>query len=402
MVAALTTEHPLQPFSRRYFQPSTAPGRDPRLFTYASEWRAMHQGADARPAAQPAEQTVAQTAKQTGQASGRANGRAKQKPAQQTVEQLAEPPPRLAAPTLDGPIRLTMLGGFLRYPVKTFYRQRLALYLEREAEQRDDEEPFDLDGLGSWGLRDAILGQIQQRLVAEPRATTEDCLQAAIAHLARAGDLPMPPFDAAWVALLGEELSVPLARFRALSAEHPLALPVQPVQLETDGLLLEDSLTGLRADVAGNRLRLTLQPSRLVKDGKLKWYHLVRHWPAHLAAQQAGPVTTYLLGPESEIALPPLAAAEAESLLRDLMTGYLRGLSELLPLACKTAFALLLEDQGGPATVYEGGFNQAGEGTEHAGYRRFWPSYAALSADARFRELVDQLYRPLFECIRSD
>ena len=36
LLAALTTEHPLQPFSVRYFQPD----RPQQLFTYASEWRA--------------------------------------------------------------------------------------------------------------------------------------------------------------------------------------------------------------------------------------------------------------------------------------------------------------------------------------------------------------------------
>ncbi len=361
LVAALTTEHPLQPFSRRYFQPSAESDPDPRLFTYASEWRDMHRDPDQQP---------------------------------------AEPPPSLRPPSLDGPIRLAALGGFLRHPVKTFYRQRLALYLDDEAEQRDDEEPFDLDGLGSWGLREAILANIQQRLVAEPTLTTEDCLQAAIGRLARAGHLPMPPFDAAWVEQLDNQLKVPLARFRILRAEHPVALPVQPLRLQVEGLLLEDSLAGLCADAAGNRLRLTLQPSQMMKDNRLKWYQLVRHWPAHLVAQQDGPTTSYLLGPETEILLPPLSANQAETQLRSLMAGYLRGLSELLPLACKTAFALLL-DEGQPATAYEGGYNQRGECMEHTGYRRFWPNYAALSADARFHELVDQLYRPLFEHVRS-
>ncbi|WP_462321437.1 exodeoxyribonuclease V subunit gamma [Halochromatium sp.] len=362
LVAALTTEHPLQPFSLRYFQSPAESDRDPRLFTYASEWRAMHRDLDQQP---------------------------------------SESPPDLGPPSLDGPIALGALGGFLRYPVKTFYRQRLALYLDHEAEQRDDEEPFDLDGLGSWGLREALLLGIQQRLMAEPTLATDDCLQAAIARLARAGHLPMPPFDAAWVEQLGDHLKRPLARFRALSAEHPIALPVQPLRLEVDGLLLQDSLTGLCADTAGNRLRLILQPSQMIKDNKLKWYHLVRHWPAHLAAQQEGPTTSCLLGPETEILLPPLTAKEAETQLHSLMAGYRRGLSELLPLACKTAFAWLLGDQGHPATTYEGGYNQTGECLEHAGYRRFWPSYAALSADARFQGLIDQLYRPLFEHVRS-
>ena len=46
-----TTEHPLQPFSRRYFEPSAA-GDPGRLFTYAGEWRVAHD--DRAPSAVPA------------------------------------------------------------------------------------------------------------------------------------------------------------------------------------------------------------------------------------------------------------------------------------------------------------------------------------------------------------
>ncbi len=38
LLAQLTTEHPLQPFSSRYFE------QNPRLFTYAGEWREVHDG----------------------------------------------------------------------------------------------------------------------------------------------------------------------------------------------------------------------------------------------------------------------------------------------------------------------------------------------------------------------
>jgi exodeoxyribonuclease V gamma subunit len=357
LLAALTTEHPLQPFSRRYFEP----GRDARLYSYASEWRSMHRTRDAEPCT----------------------------------------PPRLTAPTLEGPISLSALGSFLRNPVKTFYAQRLAAYLGAEAGRHEDEEPFAFDGLGSWGLRNAILANVQQRLAVDPRLGTDDSLDAAVAGLARAGKLPLPPFDAIWREQLRDELAEPLERFRALSAAYAQPLPVQPVRLQAETLVLEDSLSGLRADAGGGRLLLRLQPSRLMTDKDLKWYHLVWHWPAHLAAQQVGATQTYLLGPQTELILPPLASDQAERYLQDLMTGYLRGLSELLPLACKTGFALLCADERQAAVAYEGAYDRDGECAEHAGYRRFWPSYAALSADARYRELTEQLYRPLVELLRG-
>ncbi len=63
LLAALTTEHPLQPFSRRYF-PSEAQQAEhdvaaKRLFTYAYEWREIHGHAhgEAAPATAPLELT---------------------------------------------------------------------------------------------------------------------------------------------------------------------------------------------------------------------------------------------------------------------------------------------------------------------------------------------------------
>ena len=369
LVAALTTAHPLQPFSRRYFER----GRPARLFTYAHEWRALH-GVPA-----------------TEGAAGRAAA---------PLAADREPPPRLSPPTFDGPISLDALGRFLRHPVRTFYTQRLQVKLERDAERNEDAEPFDIDKLGGWGLRDQVIAAVERQLVENPDRPSADCLDAAITRLSRAGHLPMPPFGGAWVEQLTTELTSPLARYRTLVAAHPERLPNQGVRFEHDGLVLEDRLSGLRAAADGQRLCLTLQASELVKDEHLKWYHLVRPWPAHLAAQLAAPTTTWLLGPGNAIILAPLDREAAEALLTRLLRGYVEGITALLPLACKTAFDRLEAAAGNskakPHETYEGGTHRQGERDDHPGYGRFWPDYAALCADARGQTLIDQLYAPLF------
>ena len=369
LVAALTTVHPLQPFSRRYFEPD----RPPRLFTYAHEWRVSHG------AAAPDGAASAGTTGDTTPAAAR------------------EPPPRLTPPTFDGPLHLEALGRFLRQPVRTFYTQRLRVELTQEAEQRADAEPFDIDPLGGWALREQVIAAVERHLVAAPAADSTTCLETAIARLARAGQLPLRPFDQAWTEQLAAELAAPLARYRALQAEHPHLLPSQGVRLARAGWVLEDSLSDLRAGADGQRLRLTLQASALLKEQRLKWYHLVRPWPAHLAAQLAAPTTTWLLGPGGAVILAPLAREPAEALLVTLVQGYVQGLTELLPLACKTVFAVLDGDDGDPQGTYEGGFRRPAERDDHAGYQRFWPDYAALRADARFQPLIDQLYAPLYQ-----
>ncbi len=356
LLAALTTEHPLQPFSRQYFQPD----RNPRLFTYAHEWRAVHEDRAPEP----------------------------------------ETPPCLARPTLDAPIRLFALGAFLRHPVKTFYSRRLSLDLTRTEQGIEDEEVFDFDGLGSWGIRDAMIQTVASTLAQQIDADPHACLGAAMQRLARAGSLPLPPFDGVWIESLTAELSEPVETYRRLLQAFPQPCPAQILHLARDGIVLEDSLSDLREDAGGNRVRLRLQASRLVVGADLKWSHLTPHWPAHLAAQLDGPVSTHLLGPDSHVILNPLPAETAGALLDQLLDGYLQGLTALPPLACKTGFALLQANAGrkaDPCATYEGGYNHDGERDSHPGYRRFWPTYEDLQADPGFGDLTERLYRPLFD-----
>ncbi|MBK5941229.1 exodeoxyribonuclease V subunit gamma [Halochromatium roseum] len=390
LLAALTRSHPLQPFSRRYFEP----GRDPRLFTYADEWRRLY--ADAT-AADGADVTAATDAAAP-------------------APLFPERPPRLSPPTFDGPISLQRLGRFLRHPLRTFYTQRLALHLEREAETALDEEPFDLDALQRWGLRDAILQRVERQLVAQPGIASETCLQQAVDRLARAGELPLAPFDAHWRDDLRAQFATALQRYRALLAAYPTAVPIRALSLSAGDLLLEDSLTGLRANAQGERLQLRLQASELIKKDQLSWSHLVTHWPRHLAAQHEAPTRTCLLGPGSEVWLPALdwqdraseeggceegEQAGAATLLESLMLGYVEALTQPLPLACKTAFGVLRDkskEKGAkPAEDYEGNDRYRGERDAHVGYARFWPDFATLSAAEGFDALIERLYGPLYQ-----
>src|SRR5690606_1353212 len=101
LLKALTTEHPLQPFSRAYFT-----GSDPALFSHAHEWAELHRT---------------------------------------TGERGAEPAlPPFAA---DAPLALETLQGFLRDPVRHFFTQRLKVHLDEQARAQLDEEPFGLDAL---------------------------------------------------------------------------------------------------------------------------------------------------------------------------------------------------------------------------------------------------------------
>ncbi|MBK1641720.1 exodeoxyribonuclease V subunit gamma [Chromatium okenii] len=383
LLAALTTEHPLQPFSVRYFQPD----RPQQLFTYASEWRAAH-----APIITPLA-TVPHFAKGW---LGIVN----------------------AAPALT----LAALGRFLRWPLKTFYTDRLALYFTADDTALADDETFTVDGLEKWQLSNAVLAQVRTALAQQPDADAEMLVTMATQRLVRTGELPLPPFAQQWSEALLTTLQTPVARYQALLKQFALALPGEAVALEIPpsppfakggdqagmaGIFLEDTLAAVRTDDAGNRVRLQLQASRLHVGTDLKWTLLAPVWPEHLAAQLTAPTTTHVLGPDTDFQIAPLPAATAQTHLLALLAGYRAALTAPLPLACKTGFAWLAAQAGtpvNPETAYEGEEfkrdSNPGEMFEHPGYRRFWPTYAELEADERFQPLLAQLYQPLFDHAR--
>jgi exodeoxyribonuclease V gamma subunit len=447
LLAALTTEHPLQPFSVRYFQPN----RPPRLFTYASEWRAAHApllADNQNPSLEKGTPSSPPFSK--GGLGGIFN---------------------FPTDTAPQPTSLAALGRFLRQPLKTFYSERLALYFTEDDTALADDEAFAVDKLVQWQLRSAVLAQVRSTLAQQPEADVVTTLNAATQRLARTGELPLPPFDQQWLVTLVSELEEPVTRYQALLHQFPLALAAETVVLNPPnppfskgGLMrpfskggfevpfsqggfdsppfskgglggidekrgldsppfekggrggfeigqlggIEDTLDELRTDSGGTRVRLHLQASRLYVGKDLKWTQLITVWPAHLAAQLTAPTTTYILGPATEFCLAPLPAATAQAYLLALLTGYHSARAAPPPCACKTGFAWLVAQAGksaNPQKTYDGDeFNRdthPGEVSEHPGYRRFWPNFTALVADPRFQPLLEQLYQPLFDHVRS-
>ncbi len=148
VLAQRTTEHPLQPFSRRYFEedPATSDAQQERgfvgsagLFTYAKEWRAAHD--DDAPA------------------SGTASA----------IDFKPDP---------NVPLTIGSLASFLRSPVKSFFRSRLDVVFRDEDDPGEDEETFDLKGLTEYSLLDDVL---QQVLLETPGLGIGDAADAMLA-----------------------------------------------------------------------------------------------------------------------------------------------------------------------------------------------------------------------------
>ena len=358
LLPALTTVHPLQAFSRRYFDADTA------WFTHAGEWAALHQ-ADT--------------------------------PASVTDDAL---PPWTDPPSLS----LSQLNSFLADPVRAFFQQRLGIHLDQFGEELQDDELFGLDGLQRYSLTQALLEETRQRLELDGMAL-EPALARAAQRLQGRGQLPLAGFGQA----LREELLQPLSdqflRYQQQRARWPRRLEATlPLQLVHGALRLEDWLGGLYGNDAGQPASLQLLPRRLLNKKDLVWHRLLKAFVTHAAACASGiALHTVLIAEDISVSWSPLAAETAESMLRDWLDGWAQGMCQPLPTARRTALSWLQQADKDLAKAwkeasrtYLDDFSHGGEVSHSASLARQYPDFARLSADREaFAYWAGQLYRPL-------
>ena len=394
LLKALTTEHPLQPFSIAYFKESSP------LSTYAHEWRELHLPSDESAPPQPVTLT----------------------PFRQ-----------------ESPLTLAQLGAFLRAPVQAFTTTRLKVVLETEALERLDHEPFELGGLDHWQLQQALIEA--SRAAVEAGEPFEPALEATLARLEREGRLALGGFTERMRDALAEPMPRLFEEYRQVLDEwpHPLAEPLT-VSLDLrealgegadetagGGLALEDWLGEVRVNDAMERCRVLLTTSSLVNKGKYHWKHWLGPWVAHLAGQLEGPMTTRLLSRAGGGTLAPLPADQARARLANIAAAWQHGMATPLPLVRDTAFAWL-EKGGTPQALarclagqateeddkawkaastafYGSGFNNDhGERGRDPYLLRQWPEFEALVRSPEgggFAELAETLYAPLLHAVRK-
>jgi exodeoxyribonuclease V gamma subunit len=334
----LTVEHPLQPFSRRYFE---AGG----LRTWAREWRAAHH---------------------VGEAAAEAAA------------------PRFEAESQQ--LTLARLTAFVKNPVSEYFVRRLNVNFSEAEAPSEDDEPFGINGLEAWLL-------ISELLADAHRCTAEDIARRA-RRIQRSGRLPMNA--------LGERQRDELLRpaqwmhrqWLQLQREFAQPAPKEALAFEHEGVRLEDWLTELRAGEAGPVL-LKLSPSVLQKKGLARGDKLIEEWVRQLVASACGvPLRARIVSRDAVLALEPLPQPQAVQTLRELLSLWRQGMAAPLPLACRTALAFVSD--GKPAEVYEGGgFSPvAPEGAEPC-LARLYPDFEKLTEDGRFEELAPRLYGPL-------
>ena len=391
LLESLTTEHPLQPFSRRYFteQASDTPGQA-RLFTYAHEWHALH--------TPRSESTQGSTA-----------------------------PGLNADREQQNTLTLAQLGGFLREPAKAFFNNRLGVYFEQEELAQLDVEPFTLDGLQNWQLQDQLIAA--QRHAVDNGQPRIEALHAALERFSGQGVLAVGAFGERMREALAEPMEALFGAYEEALQEWPHAVAApQAVHVVAERTLeraqgrvtLEDWLGELRQDEAGNHCRLLLLSSSLVSQGQgrgqYRWQHLLRPWVAHLAGNIERPMTTRLLSKAGHVRLEPLDAESAHYQLQTMLNAWCDGMQTPLPLAPQAAFAWLAklgtaesesdsDAYAAAETAYEGGRFQTGEVAQSAYLSHQWPSFERLFNQRvlghSFASLAEALYAPLHRSVKK-
>lgn len=276
----LTSAHPLQAFSRRYFLPD----REPRLWSYAEQYA---------------------------EASRTAIGAGLRRPARCFVAQA------LPAPVAVSEVSLEQLVRGLQDPARRFLRDRLGIVLRDGEAEVETCEPFALDGLEAWRLNHETYALMIAG--ATPGAAE------AVAR--ERGRLPHGAMgEAAFHRCLGSVLPV-VERVR--SALGRGGLPPLPFRVEVAGVLLRGTLRGRFAHglVLGN------PGERQARDWLEAW---ITHLVFHLAEPARAHVTEHhALGGTIELA--PVAGARAR--LEELVRLWQDAVRRPLPFFCKSSFA---------------------------------------------------------------
>ncbi|NDU85596.1 MAG: exodeoxyribonuclease V subunit gamma [Ferrovum sp.] len=346
MVACRTFLHPLQPFSRRYFEDGGHHN------TWAREWQAAHRARSDFPAPRV---------------------------------------PDAALPTLS----LENLHTFLKNPVKTFFRSRLAVSFDDDS-PLIDEEPFQLDALTLHGL-------IQQ-LVAEPRpalSAIEATLHQRLQRLRGTGQLPIGPAGEVALTELYAIARPMLSCWAQEIAHYPHPLETQALSLEFSGITLRDWVTDLRT-ADENPVWLRLTASRILNNVSRKGItpdKLLDSWLWLLATSaQNIPATIVLVAQDGMITLRPPASDRARDTLDKICQIWREGMIQPLPVALKTGLSWATDQSPEQATkIYEGSeYRPYGERNEPC-LARLYPDFASLSGSGRFAALAMTLYGPLVE-----
>ncbi|MEJ7891756.1 MAG: exodeoxyribonuclease V subunit gamma [Solirubrobacteraceae bacterium] len=288
-----------------------------------------------------------------------------------------DPPDFLDAPLtplIEPVLELDELVRFVEHPVRRFLRRRLGIDVRDFSQEVDNELEIELDALGRWG--------IGQRLL-DTRLQGTDAKAARKAEIAR-GRLPPGYLGRPWVE--GAEPTVD---------EIVAAAGTQ----DTTSVDVRVTLAGersLRGTVAG----VTDQTLRTVTFSRLSARHRAGAWVRLLALNAAGHAYgARTIGKGGVVDIAPLGVEEARAQLASIVELYELGMTEPLPLICKTSAAYVAGGADAARKEWTSEFDWPKEDADPEHVRAFGGvlSFEQLAEDLRFAGLARKLWDPIRE-----
>ena len=360
----LTTVHPLQPFSRAYFEAGSG------LLTYAKEWRA------------------AQNVQRGDGASD--TGTSSSAPALL--------PPLMAANEQAPIISLAQLARFLRKPVGAYFRERLQVYLEDERSELHDEELFGLGGLDLYQLLDHELQHVPADLSADELPSHA---ARVVQHLREAGALPLAGVGT----LEAQKLTHILQTQLAAALHERVAYPDMAERVLVDQahpqVSLQDALGGVLAG-EGGQILLSLRANNVAdlkpKTPLARPEKLIDIWLQSLAAAAMGhSLRCVVVGRNAVVRVPPQDPEAARAQLQILLATWAEGMRWPLPLPPSVALQWLKDKENTNALTdaYEGSDFKSAEKDKDPALARTYPTMKDLLATGALDRLAQAVYAPL-------
>ncbi|MEN9762295.1 MAG: hypothetical protein RI906_2121 [Pseudomonadota bacterium] len=385
VVGARTTVHPLQAFSRRYFEANS------KLFTHAIEWRAAH---DTEAAVNTETAVKTRTIAQAGSAD---HERAASQAGSAAVLIPVEPGAALS---------IARLTQFLRNPVKAFFRHRLQVIFDEGPQALPDEEAFSIAGLERYGLIESLCDALRRHLLTLPvgvmaQHELDPLFTRLLNRMSSSASLPLG--GPGWQAREHvKALVLPMIEaWRAVRDAHPVGLQRLSLRHEHAGLVVEDWLDQRIASdgLAAQGVWLSITASELLRDHKKptpRPEKLMGVWVRSLLAASAHcSDCSMIVGRDALLKVHPMAESMAREGLAQLLDAWLEGQQQPLPVAPRAALAFITNyDENEAIRAYEGGDYLIAEVDEPC-LARCFPDFDSLTADGRFVRLAQQLYQPL-------
>ncbi|MFI3245523.1 MAG: exodeoxyribonuclease V subunit gamma [Ferrimonas sp.] len=371
LLLGLTEEHPLQPFSRGYFDGQSAFPSGKLMRSFAHEWQQVHQSS----------------------------------PIAEKVAPLTRWEPTQV-------LNFVALLALLNDPAKLLFNRRLGVHLEENASIANDLEPFELNGLSRYQLRQQWFTHLRQ-------AGIEGQSSAFVRQLQQwrgQGALP--------IGLAGDELAQSMAtpvveayrRVLELQQSWQPQAP-QEVRFSHQGIEFEDWLTTLHRTPSGEWVQWQVLPEELSDTkGQLKRpikaaQLYLQHLTANLQLTEPQAVSSYLVSSDGIWVFAPISGSDARQQLQWLLETYQEAMSKPLPISSGSGcrYIQVLQDDNGKDSVaamhqkaltearkrFDGdGYISRGERFYNPYLSRCWEDFSELPT-AEFEQKAEQLYGDL-------